>query len=191
NVPIWFTLIKMELPIPFSIPSANFSVFVTNKSSPTNCTRSPIRSVNSWWPSQSSSSNPSSIRSEEHTSELQSRFDLVCRLLLERSLAHPDLHSFPTRRSSDLNVPIWFTLIKMELPIPFSIPSANFSVFVTNKSSPTNCTRSPIRSVNSWWPSQSSSSNPSSIEIIGYFSTNCSYQSTISADVLTTPSPAN
>src|SRR5450830_1629001 len=82
-------------------------------------------------------------RSEEHTSELQSRFELVCRLLLEkkkrRSLAddlwpspharanfgrlpghstderrprrnfffvcygdHRDLHSFPTRRSSDL-----------------------------------------------------------------------------------------
>src|SRR5699024_11427154 len=27
--------------------------------------------------------DPSVIRSEEHTSELQSRFDLVCRLLLE------------------------------------------------------------------------------------------------------------
>src|SRR5699024_1445979 len=39
-------------------------------------------------------------RSEEHTSELQSRFDLVCRLLLDRSLRA--LHSFPTRRSSDL-----------------------------------------------------------------------------------------
>src|SRR5699024_9172405 len=33
-------------------------------------------------------------RSEEHTSELQSRFDLVCR-------SFPP-HSFPTRRSSDL-----------------------------------------------------------------------------------------
>src|SRR5207249_11523947 len=28
-------------------------------------------------------------RSEEHTSELQSRFDLVCRLLLEKKKAHP------------------------------------------------------------------------------------------------------
>src|SRR5699024_11577896 len=28
-------------------------------------------------------------RSEEHTSELQSRFDLVCRLLLEKKTAHP------------------------------------------------------------------------------------------------------
>src|SRR5438309_595329 len=40
-------------------------------------------------------------RSEEHTSELQSQFHLVCRLLLENS-HHRNLHSFPTRRSSDL-----------------------------------------------------------------------------------------
>src|SRR5699024_11928814 len=31
--------------------------------------------------------NPDSLRSEEHTSELQSRFDLVCRLLLEKNNA--------------------------------------------------------------------------------------------------------
>src|SRR5699024_6961415 len=43
-------------------------------------------------------------RSEEHTSELQSRFDLVCRLLLETSLHLLDLNYFPTRRSSDLMV---------------------------------------------------------------------------------------
>src|SRR5690554_3723875 len=43
-----------------------------------------------------------SWRSEEHTSELQSRPHLVCRLLLEKSDDHRDLHSFPTRRSSDL-----------------------------------------------------------------------------------------
>src|SRR5699024_11980515 len=30
---------------------------------------------------------PGQIRSEEHTSELQSRFDLVCRLLLEKKKA--------------------------------------------------------------------------------------------------------
>src|SRR5699024_6595463 len=41
-------------------------------------------------------------RSEEHTSELQSRFDLVCRLLLEKYCTPRYLHSFPTRRSSDL-----------------------------------------------------------------------------------------
>src|SRR5438034_149205 len=43
-----------------------------------------------------------STRSEEHTSELQSHSDLVCRLLLESPGGHLDLHSFPTRRSSDL-----------------------------------------------------------------------------------------
>src|SRR5699024_12733975 len=31
-----------------------------------------------------STSAPTDLRSEEHTSELQSRFDLVCRLLLEK-----------------------------------------------------------------------------------------------------------
>src|SRR5688572_26331911 len=41
-------------------------------------------------------------RSEEHTSELQSQSNLVCRLLLEGYGDHRDLHSFPTRRSSDL-----------------------------------------------------------------------------------------
>src|SRR5437762_2919616 len=41
-------------------------------------------------------------RSEEHTSELQSPMYLVCRLLLECPVLHRDLHSFPTRRSSDL-----------------------------------------------------------------------------------------
>src|SRR5690606_6289708 len=41
-------------------------------------------------------------RSEEHTSELQSRENLVCRLLLESSSDPRALPSFPTRRSSDL-----------------------------------------------------------------------------------------
>src|SRR5437870_4048894 len=65
-----------------------------------------------------SRSPPCPRRSEEHTSELQSRGHLVCRLLLEKknhtTLATPSacllhrssprlvLHSFPTRRSSDL-----------------------------------------------------------------------------------------
>src|SRR5690606_28379553 len=45
---------------------------------------------------------PGALRSEEHTSELQSRENLVCRLLLERRGHHRYLHSLPTRRSSDL-----------------------------------------------------------------------------------------
>src|SRR5690242_13070798 len=43
------------------------------------------------------------MRSEEHTSELQSHVNLVCRLLLEGSCVNRDLLSFPTRRSSDLS----------------------------------------------------------------------------------------
>src|ERR1039458_7777756 len=47
--------------------------------------------------------DPSTMRSEEHTSELQAPRHLVCRLLLEKgSGAHGDLPSFPTRRPSDL-----------------------------------------------------------------------------------------
>src|SRR5437867_10036697 len=33
-------------------------------------------------------------RSEEHTSELQSPYDLVCRLLLEKKKDHPSLHHY-------------------------------------------------------------------------------------------------
>src|SRR5207249_12130507 len=33
-------------------------------------------------------SDPDRVRSEEHTSELQSRFDLVCRLLLEKKKSY-------------------------------------------------------------------------------------------------------
>src|SRR5699024_528627 len=46
------------------------------------------------------------IRSEEHTSELQSRFDLVC-------LFPP---SFPTRRSSDLLLPPYLKVDFSDVP---------------------------------------------------------------------------
>src|SRR5699024_11388093 len=36
--------------------------------------------------------SPREIRSEEHTSELQSRFDLVCRLLLEKKKKKNNAH---------------------------------------------------------------------------------------------------
>src|SRR2546428_6398793 len=39
-----------------------------------------------------SSEQPRSRRSEEHTSELQSRSDLVCRLLLEKKKTYDHLH---------------------------------------------------------------------------------------------------
>src|SRR3712207_7757303 len=55
--PIWLTLTSKALAERSLMPRARRSTFVTNRSSP---------------------------RSEEHTSELQSRQYLVCRLLLEK-----------------------------------------------------------------------------------------------------------
>src|SRR3569833_4609275 len=57
----------------------------------------------------------------------------------------------------------------MELATPFSMPSIRMTVLVTNKSSPTNCTCLPRRSVSSFQPAQSSSAMPSSIETLGLF----------------------
>src|SRR5690606_8349385 len=50
-------------------------------------------------------------RSEEHTSELQSRENLVCRLLLESHDHHRVIYSFPTRRSSDLGGANWQVIL--------------------------------------------------------------------------------
>src|SRR2546430_8888315 len=42
------------------------------------------------------------VRSEEHTSELQSQSNLVCRLLLEKKKKHKDLHHLsPCYRSAN------------------------------------------------------------------------------------------
>src|SRR2546429_6348722 len=45
---------------------------------------SPTSSTPCRWATPGRRSSPSTIRSEEHTSELQSRLHLVCRLLLEK-----------------------------------------------------------------------------------------------------------
>src|SRR3712207_8768132 len=52
-------------------------------------------SVTSTTPRQRPSSSTTTTRSEEHTSELQSRQYLVCRLLLEKK-KHPTLTSLPS-----------------------------------------------------------------------------------------------
>src|SRR3712207_7981497 len=52
------------------------------------CASFAIGQVNSETLSPSRSRNPSGMRSEEHTSELQSRQYLVCRLLLEKKQIH-------------------------------------------------------------------------------------------------------
>src|SRR4030042_735716 len=58
-----------------------------------------------WWMMNRSNSvivSPVAARSEEHTSELQSRLQLVCRLFFYGYGDPRDLPSFSTRRSSDL-----------------------------------------------------------------------------------------
>src|SRR5438067_9471806 len=51
----------------------------------------PVRQVTSRY-AQASAKVAGTRRSEEHTSELQSRFDLVCRLLLEKKKNHHPLN---------------------------------------------------------------------------------------------------
>src|SRR2546421_1844546 len=48
----------------------------------------------------------SSDRSEEHTSELQSRSDLVCRLLLEKKKKNNITNNFNSRKRSGMNTPL-------------------------------------------------------------------------------------
>src|SRR5438874_10555272 len=48
------------------------------------CSRRPRSCLARTWPRPRSRRRPCATRSEEHTSELQSRRDLVCRLLLEK-----------------------------------------------------------------------------------------------------------
>lgn len=66
-------------------------------------------------------------------------------------------------------VPIWLSLIRIELPQRVSIPFCRRSVLVTNKSSPTSCTRSPSCAVRRCQPAQSSSSRASSMDRTGYW----------------------
>src|SRR6266704_5211086 len=64
--------------------------------------RSPPTRPAAWRCSRGSWSCPRGARSEEHTSELQSRFDLVCRLLLEKKNEYnTSLLGFTTDASFD------------------------------------------------------------------------------------------
>src|SRR6266567_2545906 len=54
-------------------------------------------------------------RSEEHTSELQSQSNLVCRLLLEKKNTHFFLDSIPAPRK----------MHRAEMALPFTVPKAN------------------------------------------------------------------
>jgi len=75
--------------------------------------------------------------------------------------------AMPTVSSVSVRVPIWLTLMRMELATAASIPRCSRSTFVTNRSSPTSCTEPERRCVTRLQPSQSSSAMPSSMDTIG------------------------
>src|SRR5207249_9542559 len=84
------------------------------------------------------------VRSEEHTSELQSRFDLVCRLLLEKKKResyqteqHRDCMEFtvaalPAAQSSSFRLPLSLSLLHhpSSLPSPVLISLRSAAAFV-------------------------------------------------------------
>ena len=79
----------------------------------------------------------------------------------------PDCLASLTALIDSVTEPIWFTFNKRALHAPIL---AAFSIrigLVTVKSSPTICTSFPTSLVKAVQPSQSSSSNPSSIDLIG------------------------
>jgi hypothetical protein len=66
-----------------------------------------------------------------------------------------------------VRVPIWLTLMRMALPTFFSMPVDSRDTLVTNRSSPTSWTLSPMALVSMAQPSQSVSAMPSSREMMG------------------------
>ncbi|RAO56665.1 hypothetical protein ONO86_00678 [Micromonospora noduli] len=66
--------------------------------------------------------------------------------------------------------PIWLTLTRTAFAAFSAMPRAMRCGLVTNRSSPTICTRSPIEAVSVCQPLQSSSASGSSIDTIGYSS---------------------
>src|SRR5256885_5115928 len=75
-------------------PRSTLFPYTTLFRSPTSC-RSPSRSY-----STSTPGRPRRSRSEEHTSELQSPCNLVCRLLLEKKKRDESVRSSPLGRSA-------------------------------------------------------------------------------------------
>src|SRR5438067_10308266 len=61
-----------------------------------------------------------SVRSEEHTSELQSRFDLVCRLLLEKKKKHKNPTSKTSRSMSPRGQRDYLIVFSLNFPSLFN-----------------------------------------------------------------------
>src|SRR5271156_316531 len=99
------------------------------------------------------------------------------------------LRAISTASIVSLTLPIWFSLIRIALPIPSAMPRAKIFGLDTNASSPTSwiflvpAFPPPSSFVISFQPSQSSSARPSSIEMIGYCRTQLAQNSTICSEL--------
>src|SRR5215217_3674058 len=62
-------------------------------------------------------------------------------------VVYPDLCARSIVSNVSASVPIWFTLMRMELPTPSSMPRVRIFGLVTNRSSPTSCTLPPSLSL--------------------------------------------
>ena len=80
---------------------------------------------------------------------------------------YPELCARVTASRVSDRVPIWLTFTSSAFAAPRVMPSSSRSGLVTNRSSPTICTRSPTWEVNAIQPSQSSSDSGSSIDTSG------------------------
>ena len=85
----------------------------------------------------------------------------------DMTVVYPAFRAISIAARVSVRVPIWLTLTRIEFAAPVSMPCCRTAVWVTNKSSPTSCTRSPNRAVSARQPSQSSSAIPSSMVMIG------------------------
>src|SRR5690349_22551034 len=91
---LYFFFLMIQQP-PKSTLFPYTTLFRSSRTTRTSPTTSATSSPASWTRARGRRSSPS--RSEEHTSELQSRRDLVCRLLLEKKntvACHPILRCF-------------------------------------------------------------------------------------------------
>src|SRR2546430_11147986 len=91
------------LPLHDALPICSFQDLAqgqhaTHPRNPDHPTRAAVRSARP--PLVSASGAPTAVRSEEHTSELQSQSNLVCRLLLEKKKDNRYLHCVSTLYSA-------------------------------------------------------------------------------------------
>src|SRR2546426_3413857 len=108
RVPIWFSLIRIALATPSSMPRSRRSMLVQKRSSPTSCTRVESASVSFAHPDQSSSASPDRKSTRLNSSHLVISYAVFCLKKKKQGLLH-DLDSYGTEpRPAELSHPALF-----------------------------------------------------------------------------------